>query len=43
VTYIFPLVGLVLGVIVLGETLDWRLAIGAALIIISVVVVNQTS
>jgi drug/metabolite transporter (DMT)-like permease len=43
VTYIFPLVGLVLGVIVLGETLDWRLAVGAALIIISVVVVNQSS
>ena len=43
VTYIFPLVGLVLGVIVLGETLDWRLAVGAALIIVSVVVVNQSS
>jgi drug/metabolite transporter (DMT)-like permease len=42
VTYIFPLVGLVLGVIVLGEKLDWRLAVGAALIIISVAVVNQS-
>ena len=43
VTYIFPLVGLVLGVIVLGEKLDWRLAVGAALIIISVVLVNRNS
>jgi len=43
VTYIFPLVGLVLGVIVLGEKLDWRLTVGAALIIISIVVVNQSS
>jgi drug/metabolite transporter (DMT)-like permease len=43
VTYIFPLVGLVLGVIVLGEKLDWRLTVGAALIIFSVVVVNQSS
>jgi len=43
VTYIFPLVGLVLGVIVLGEKLDWRLAVGAVLIILSVVVVNQSS
>lgn len=42
VTYIFPLVGLVLGVIVLGEKLDLRLAVGAALIIISVAVVNQS-
>jgi len=31
-----------LGVIVLGEKLDLRLAVGAALIIISVAVVNQS-
>lgn len=43
VTYIFPLVGLVLGVIVLGEKLDLRLVVGAGLIIISVAVVNQSS
>jgi drug/metabolite transporter (DMT)-like permease len=42
VTYIFPLVGLVLGVIVLGEKLDLRLVVGAGLIIISVAVVNQS-
>ena len=42
VTYIFPLVGLVLGVIVLGEKLDLRLVVGAGLIIISIAVVNQS-
>ena len=40
VTYIFPLGGVVLGVIFLHEQLSWQLLVGAALIIISLVVVN---
>ncbi len=41
VTYVFPLVGVLLGVIFLNEILDWQLAVGAALIIASVVLVNR--
>lgn len=40
VTYIFPLGGVVLGVIFLNEQLSWQLAVGALLIIASIVVVN---
>jgi len=40
VTYIFPLGGVVLGVIFLDEQLSWQLAVGALLIIASIVVVN---
>jgi drug/metabolite transporter (DMT)-like permease len=40
VTYIFPLGGVVLGVIFLEEQLSWQLAVGALLIILSIVVVN---
>ena len=40
VTYIFPLGGVVLGVIFLREPLTWQLAAGAALIISSIAVVN---
>ncbi len=40
VTYVFPVVGLVLGVVFLGETLDLGLAIGAALIVGGIAVVN---
>ena len=40
VTYIFPLGGVVLGVIFLEEHLSWQLALGALLIISSIVVVN---
>ena len=42
VTYIFPLVGVILGVIFLQEHLDWQLAVGAILIVGSIVVVNKT-
>ena len=42
VSYLFPLVGVLLGVIILGEELDWRLAVGGVLIISGVVIVNQT-
>jgi len=40
VTYIFPLGGVLLGVIFLREQLSWQLAAGAALIISSIAVVN---
>ncbi len=40
VTYVFPLGGVLLGVIFLREQLSWQLAVGAALIISSIAVVN---
>ena len=40
VTYIFPLGGVLLGVIFLHEQLSWQLASGAVLIISSIAVVN---
>jgi drug/metabolite transporter (DMT)-like permease len=40
VTYIFPLGGVILGVIFLNEHLSWQLAVGALLIISSIAVVN---
>jgi drug/metabolite transporter (DMT)-like permease len=40
VTYIFPLGGVVLGVIFLNEHLSWQLTVGALLIISSILVVN---
>jgi drug/metabolite transporter (DMT)-like permease len=40
VTYVFPLGGVLLGVIFLHEQLSWQLAVGAALIISSIAVVN---
>lgn len=43
VTYIFPLVGVALGVIFLNERLDWQLLAGTMLIIASVVMVNTRS
>jgi len=43
VTYIFPLGGVILGVIFLDEQLSWQLAIGALLIISSILVVNWQS
>jgi drug/metabolite transporter (DMT)-like permease len=43
VTYIFPLGGVILGVIFLNEHLSWQLAVGAVLIISSIVVVNWQS
>jgi drug/metabolite transporter (DMT)-like permease len=41
VTYVFPLVGVILGVVFLNESLDWQLVAGAVLIIASVVIVNR--
>jgi drug/metabolite transporter (DMT)-like permease len=40
VTYIFPVVGLVLGIVFLDEPMDWRLGIGSALILSGIVIVN---
>ena len=40
VTYIFPLGGVILGVIFLNEHLSWQLALGALLIVSSIIVVN---
>ena len=43
VTYIFPVVGLILGVVFLGETLDLALAVGAGLIFAGIAIVNLRS
>jgi drug/metabolite transporter (DMT)-like permease len=40
VTYLFPVVGVTLGVVVLGEVLDARLLIGTALVLAGIVVVS---
>ncbi len=41
VSYVFPLVGVLLGVFVLHEQPDWRLILGGGLIIGGIVVVNR--
>lgn len=41
VTYLFPVGGVILGVIFLNEHLSWQLLAGTALIILSLVVVNR--
>jgi len=40
VTYVFPVIGLILGIIFLGETADWRLLVGSALVVGGIAVVN---
>ncbi len=40
VTYVFPVVGLLLGIIFLGESADWRLLVGSALVVSGILVVN---
>lgn len=40
VTYVFPVIGLALGITLLGETADWRLLAGSALVVAGVLVVN---
>lgn len=42
VTYLFPLGGVLLGVVFLGERLTWQLVAGAALIVSGIVVVNRS-
>jgi drug/metabolite transporter (DMT)-like permease len=39
-TYMFPLVGVILGTVFLGEQMDWRLLAGGGLIILAIVLVN---
>jgi drug/metabolite transporter (DMT)-like permease len=41
VTYVFPLVGVILGVLFLGETFDWHLFVGGGLVVGSIVVANR--
>ncbi len=40
VTYVFPVIGLVLGIVFLGEVADWRLLIGSFFVVVGIVVVN---
>jgi drug/metabolite transporter (DMT)-like permease len=40
VTYLFPVGGVILGVIFLSEHLSWQLLAGTFLIIVSLIVVN---
>jgi len=41
VTYVFPVIGLLLGILFLHEAADWRLVAGSALIVAGIVVVNR--
>jgi drug/metabolite transporter (DMT)-like permease len=41
VTYLFPLGGVTLGVLFLGEQLSWQLVVGAVLIVLSLIVANM--
>ena len=41
VTYLFPVVGVILGVIFLGERLDWNLTAGTAFVILSIALINR--
>ncbi|MGB9673840.1 MAG: DMT family transporter [Anaerolineales bacterium] len=41
VTYVFPLMGVILGVLFLGEKLDWNLVVGGSMIIGGIVLVNR--
>jgi drug/metabolite transporter (DMT)-like permease len=41
VTYLFPLGGVLLGVVFLGEELSWQLIVGAVLIVLSLIVANM--
>jgi drug/metabolite transporter (DMT)-like permease len=40
VTYVFPAIGLILGIVFLDETADWRLMIGSLLVVAGIAVVN---
>ncbi len=40
VTYVFPVIGLILGIIFLREVADWRLIAGSLLVVASIVIVN---
>jgi drug/metabolite transporter (DMT)-like permease len=40
VAYVFPVIGLLLGILVLHEAADWRLLAGTVLVVIGIAVVN---
>lgn len=40
VTYVVPFVAVILGVVLLNETIDWRLGVGGGLIAVGIAVVN---
>jgi drug/metabolite transporter (DMT)-like permease len=40
VTYVFPVVGVILGVLFLNESLDFNLVLGSSMVVASIVVVN---
>ena len=40
-TYLFPLVGVVLGALLLRESVDWRVIVGGLLILLGIVIVNK--
>jgi len=40
VTYVFPIIGLLLGIVFLNERPDWRLFVGTALIVAGILVLN---
>ncbi len=41
VTYVFPIIGVILGVIFLGETMDWHLFVGGGLVVGSIIIANR--
>lgn len=41
VTYVFPVIGLLLGIIFLGERVDWPLALGSFLVVAGILVVGR--
>ncbi len=41
VTYVFPVVGLLLGILFLRERADWRLLLGSALVVSGILVANR--
>ena len=40
VTYVFPVVGVILGIVLLQETADWRLIAGSLLVVSGIAIVN---
>lgn len=41
VTYVFPVIGLALGIVFLNEVADWHLLVGSALVVGGIVIVNR--
>lgn len=42
VTYVFPVIGLILGVVFLEERVDWHLALGSLLVVAGIIVVGRS-